>query len=743
MRLIIVSNRLPITVVKNKSQIYFQKSIGGLATGLNTFLEEYREDKAIECLWVGWPGTTSDYSINQQLTRELQQQNYVPIFFSEKFIDKFYKGFCNKTLWPLFHYFTALADYNEDNWFAYKAANEDFAHELVKIIKPDDLVWVNDYHLFLLPSFLRLHYPHTPIGFFLHIPFPAYEVFQAIPQKWRTELLNGVLGSDLIGFHTHEYCQHFLKSVFFTLGYEHHMGLISTENKIIKTDIFPMGIAFNKIQKIANSKETQNSKEKLQKSLPNNKIILSIDRLDYTKGIINRLHAYELFLEKNPDWRQKITLFLLVAPSRDGLAHYRSMKKKIEELVGHINGKFGAINWMPIFYQYKSVEFQDLIAFYEISDVILVTPIRDGMNLIAKEYIASKINKKGVLILSETAGAAKELSEAIIVNPNSIEEVSEAIKEALNLKEQEQIIRNQSMQNRLKNYDVVCWGNEFINNLIQTKDHQKLFSVRAMLPKDKDEFILNFNAGTQRLILLDYDGTLVPYALNPQFAKPTPNVINTLYSLTADTKNHVVIISGRDKETLNQWFESLDISLVGEHGAWIKEIGKSWNTLAPTQCDWKKSILSLLHKYINRLPGAFIEEKDFSIAWHYRNTSPNQYPQIVKELTDILVHLVANSDLQILSGNKVIEIRNAWLNKGNAALNFINKYHYDFILAIGDDITDEDMFKILPENAYSIKVGIESSQAKFNIKNQMQVISLLNLLSQCAHVALVDNSNQS
>ncbi|STY29648.1 Trehalose-phosphate synthase [Legionella wadsworthii] len=730
MRLIIISNRLPITIIKDKSQIYFQQSIGGLATGLNTFLEEFSAVETVEWLWVGWPGSHSDNIIKDIHIHELQKQNLFPIIFPEKTMDKFYQGFCNKTLWPLFHYFTEFATYDEENWHTYKAVNEAFANKLTTLIRPDDILWINDYHLLLLPSLLNAGFPNIPIGFFFHTPFPAYEVFQLIPKNWRSELLKGLLGADLIGFHTSEYAQNFLHSVSLNLGYEHNMGVITTKDKLIKTKVFPMGIAFNKIQHIAGSSKTQNKKEELQKSLQKTKIILSVDRLDYTKGIINRLQAYELFLEKNENWHKKATLVLIVAPSRDSVSHYQSMKKKIEECVSHINGKYGDIDWMPILYQYKNIEFEDLIALYGISDAILVTPIRDGMNLIAKEYIASRIDKKGVLILSETAGAAKELSESFIVNPNSIEEIASAIKMSLSLNEQEQILRNHLMQRRLKNYDVICWGNEFIDELVQTKEQNEIFSAKTLQLHDKQKFIEHYHRASKRLILLDYDGTLVPYTIHPQEAKPDTGLLDTLFSLTADPRNNVVIISGRDKDTLNQWFYSLPIHMIGEHGACIKEIGKQWDILTQKKCDWKESILSLLNKYADRLPGAFIEEKEFSLAWHYRNTLPEQSLYIVKELTDDLVHFVAHGDLQVLWGNKVIELRHANLNKGNATLYFILKSHYDFIMAIGDDVTDEDMFKVLPETAYSIKVGIGASHAKYHLKNHNQVVDLLNLLSQ-------------
>lgn len=730
MRLLVVSNRLPITVVEKEGKLRFQESAGGLASGLRAYLDSLGNSSfaRAEHIWVGWPGISVDDRMKKELrSKFLTEFNFYPVFISEKDVEKFYHGFCNKTVWPLFHYFPSYAIYDEDYWVYYKRVNETFCDSVMDIIKPDDLLWIHDYHLMLLPGLLREKIPN-PIAFFLHIPFPTFEVFRLLPRKWRSEILQGLLGADLIGFHTYDYTQYFLRCVLHMLGYEHNIGQIIVNDRIIKADTFPMGIDFQRFHSVASSPEVQRKKTELQKTLPNSKVVLSIDRLDYTKGIINRLRGYEAFLEKNPQWHGKVILILVVVPSRMRVEHYQQMKSQIEELVGKINGRFSNINWTPILYQFKFMPFHDLVALYSISDVALLTPLRDGMNLIAKEYISTKTDKTGVLILSEMAGASKELGEAIIINPNNIEEIVDALKEALEMPKEEQAKRNQAMQSRLRRYDVVKWGDELIKELLSLKEEQKRFNAKLLSPSIKEQLIKDFNKAKRRLVLLDYDGTLVPFTGYPQVAKPDEKLLKILKHLSEGQENEIVLISGRDKNTLQSWFGMLDIGLVAEHGAWIKEKKEDWRMIKPLANDWKPKITPILERYVDRLPGSLVEEKEFSIVWHYRMADPELGSIRAKELIDYLVNFTANLDVQVLQGSKVVEIRNSGVNKGIAGMHWISKNDFDFILAIGDDQTDEDLFRILPETAYSIRVGITRSYARFNLHNHMEVIELLEQL---------------
>jgi trehalose 6-phosphate synthase/phosphatase len=728
MRLLVVSNRLPITVEEKDGQLIFQESVGGLVSGISAYLDSLKGSSFIESdyLWVGWPGITISEEREKELrSMALEEFHACPVFVPEETMDKFYHGFCNKTIWPLFHYFPSFADFDEANWDFYQDVNNRFCEAVLEVCKPDDIVWVHDYHLMLLPALLRKKAPDILIGFFLHIPFPSFEIFRLLPRKWSKEMLEGLLGADLIGFHTYDYTQYFLRCVLRMMGYEHNMGKLILESHNVMVDTFPMGIDFKKYQNAAKNDEVKELRIQLIEQVKDRKVIMSADRLDYSKGILNRLKGYNAFLSKNKEYHENVILILLVVPSRIGVENYQQMKKQIDEYVGNINGKFGSITWTPIIYLYKYESLFPLVALYSISDIGLITPLRDGMNLVAKEYISARIDQTGVLILSEMAGAAKEMGEAILINPNSIEEISDALKQALEMSGQEQIRRNRIMQNRLQRYDVVKWAEDFIRKLISSRTDYDRFKARFLNPSVWSDLIRDYKNTRKRLILLDYDGTLVPFADRPELAKPDEYVLRLLAQLQKDTQNEVVIISGRDRKSLDSWFGSIGISLVGEHGAWIKELKEEWKQIDMMPTDWKPALYTILETYADRLPGAFIEEKDFSLVWHYRMSDPEQSSIRAKELLDDLVHYTANINVKVLQGKKVIEVRNSDINKGAGALHFISDKTHDFILAIGDDWTDEDLFKVLPAIAYTIRVGMTWSYARFNLMNYMQVQQLL------------------
>jgi len=724
-RLLIVSNRLPLTVIKREGKLSFQSSAGGLATGLGSFYKSYN------ALWIGWPGIALERLKGEEeknIKDKLINEACLPIFLSQRNIENYYYGFCNKTIWPLFHYFPLYAVFIKNLWESYKRVNQAFCNTIINFAKPDDIIWIHDYHLMLLPKLIREKIPEATISFFLHIPFPAFEIFRLLP--WRKEILDGLLGADLIGFHTYDYVRHFLDSVRRIVGHEHSFGHISVNGRIVKIDVFPMGIDYERFHKAVKKGEVQKEINKLRKKLGERRIILSVDRMDYTKGIPQRLEAFDLLLEKYPEYRGKVTFILVAVPSRTKVEHYTLLKKQVDELVGRINGKYGTIEWMPVWYLYRSLPFSNLVALYNIADVAFVTPLRDGMNLIAKEFVATKSDQTGVLILSEMAGAAKELGEAIIINPNNKEEMLNALKEALTMTEEEQKERNKIMQKRLKRYNVVKWANDFIDRLCYIKRMQQELCIRKLTSKIRKRLINDYLKSNKRLILLDYDGTLVPLVEKPENAKPDSELIVILKNLVQESKNEVVIISGRDKNTLEKWFGSLNLGLIAEHGVWIKD--KKWEMIEPLKNDWKEQIKPILELYVDRTPGSFIEEKEFSLVWHYRKSDPELAEIRARELKDALLHLTANLKLEVLEGSKVIEIKDAGINKGRAALRWIQKEKWDFILAIGDDRTDEDVFAVLPKFAYSIKVGLSASQAKFNVDSQEDIRKLLREL-ECAH----------
>jgi trehalose 6-phosphate synthase/phosphatase len=730
-RIIIVSNRLPFTVTHDSGGIRFEESVGGVASGLRALLFSSKTSlsQVSEYIWVGWPGSTIAPEAQAAVrAKALGEFGCHPVFLSGEDFEKFYEGFCNKTIWPLFHYFPSSARYEQNYWLQYKQVNKAFCAALLEIVQPNDVLWIHDYHLMLLPDFMRQALPRLRIGFFLHIPFPQFEIFRMLPAQWRREILQGLLGADFIGFHTHDYTEYFLRSVQRLLGREHRMGLLTLGNRIVRVGAAPMGIDFDKFHDAAGSEDVQAVGRELQKTLGDCKVVLSVDRQDYSKGILQRLEGFEAMLDLNPEWRGKVTLLMVVVPSRIGIADYEGMKKQIEELVGRINGKFATIGWNPIIYQYRALPFNTLVAMYAMGHVGLVTPLRDGMNLVAKEYVATRLDRRGVLVLSEMAGSAKELPEAILINPNNREEVAAALKQALEMDAQEQVRRNTIMQNRLRHYDVKRWAMDFLIELLSTtpaevvQSEEFTVSTRAKLMQD-------YRQSSHRLLILDYDGTLSPFTIAPELARPSQTVLNGLRVLAEDQSNTVVVATGRPRSTLEDWFNGLPIGFAAEHGAWLKGLDGTWTLTKSLDVDWKERLFPILQMYADRLPGAFVEEKEFSLAWHYRAADADQGRAAARELTDYLLAFTANLELQVLRGSKVIELRNPSVNKGAAVQHWLARAKFDFILAIGDDWTDEDVFTVLPESAYSFRVGSTSrTHARYALRDPQMVLELLNEL---------------
>ena len=717
-RLLIVSNRLPITIQERKGDLHIEHSIGGLATGLRSWY------KSSPSIWIGWAGIgRKKIKREKDLMTRLLAENCHPVPLSQPDVEAYYYGMCNRTIWPLFHYFPLYAEYSEGFWQAYERVNSVFANVVSGIAKPNDIIWVHDYQLMLLPKLLRERLPKATVGFFLHIPFPSFEIFRLLP--WRQQILEGLLGADLIGFHTYDYAGHFLDSVHRLLGYEVAMGQVTAADRLAKADAFPMGINYEQYSNIDQDPQVQAERKRFRRKLGDCRVILSVDRLDYTKGITQRLEAFSLFLDRNPNFKRRVILVLLVVPSRTRVEHYMQLKKQLDGLVGEINGRHGTIGWMPVWYLYRSLPFHPLAALYSLADVALVTPLRDGMNLVAKEYTATKVDGKGVLILSETAGAAQEMGEAIIVNPNNHEEIAQALAKALEMPEQEQIERNRIMQERLNRYDVVQWANEFTEKLLSTKKLQREMKEKALTPEMQRKLAGDYRKSAKALLLLDYDGTLVPFSPKPVDAMPGSNLLRLLEKLTGNPRNEVVLISGRDKDTLEGWFGRLNLGLVAEHGVWVKEKGGGWETIETLTSEWKEAVYPILDSWVDRTPGSFIEEKEFSLVWHYRKANPRLGKLRARELINNLSNITANLNLQVLEGSKVVEVKNTDINKGRTALIWISREDWDFILAMGDDWTDEDTFKVLPSTAWSIKVGFGASSARFSLSSPSKATSLL------------------
>lgn len=730
-KIIIVSNRLPVELKIENDKITFKQSVGGLTTGLSSVHPKDHN------LWVGWLGIPEQEipgsSLKDDLMDEVIRKDYIPIFLTEEEIDSYYYGYSNDIIWPLFHYFPEYAKFNSYYWSGYKKVNEKFAREILNYTGENDTVWVHDYHLMLLPAMLKTQQSHLNIGFFLHIPFPTYEVFRMLPS--RVEILKGLLGTNLIGFHTSEYQQYFIESVSRLLPCEIHGNEIIYEGHKTVVEVFPMGIDADEFENEAHLQKEQEIKpqsikaeiKEYTKHSPQVRFIISIDRLDYSKGIVNRLEAFDYFLENNPHYKEQVKLLMLAVPSRTCVPQYQLLKKDIDELVGRINSKHATVRWTPILYLFRSLPFEDLISLYTCSDVALITPVRDGMNLVAKEYVMSRSDQDGVLILSEMAGASKELKEALIINPMNYREISNALLQALEMPKEDQAKRIKIMQDTIRNNNVKKWATNFLTQLegIPSNNLQQESAL-----KNRKSIIEHYEKAEKRLILLDYDGTLVGFQDNPEMLAPDKELTKLIRTLAGNSKNDLYLISGRKKENLEAWFADLPIGLIAEHGSFIRQSNKDWKSEFYGKSHWKKKIQKLLESYTEKIPDSFIEEKTHALAWHYRKVPGEIGVRGAREIVQMLRTRTMDLGIQVLNGNKVIEVTAASINKGNAVRNLMRQKDYDFILAIGDDTTDEFMFRQLPSQAISIKVGTAESAAKYRLKDFKQVRFFLYALSE-------------
>jgi len=704
----IISNRLPFSVQLQEDNIVLKPSVGGLATGLHAV----HDSQPFQ--WVGWPGIARDKikdSDWDSLHDVLAKKAAIPVALTSQDIERYYHGYANSTLWPLSHYFLEKTKQYEDTWQAYVDVNKKFFDVLCRHIQPNDTVWVHDYQLMLLPALLRQTFPQLKIGYFHHIPFPSFELFRTLTHK--KELLEGLLGADLIGFHTYDYVRHFMSSVMRILQLDRHLFTLPYQQRTVTVDAFPMGID---VQHFSSTKITP------KKSIY--KMILSIDRLDYSKGIPERLLGYEHFLQHHPEFHGNVNLKLMIAPSREVMDSYDQLKSLIEQKVAEINGKYGSQSWMPIWYLYQSFPQEDLIPLYQSADVMLVTPLRDGMNLVAKEYLASRHDGKGVLVLSETAGASHELSEALRINPFDVEAIGNAIAEALTMTESEKKRRHHAMMQRIQRTNVHYWVVIFLERL----SHQRIddSSIATLTFRPLKEIIPAWKKARKPLFIFDYDGTLLPIQSRPDDAQPTQKVYELLKRLSGTPSSSVAIVSGRDGKQLKQWFGHRPLFLAGNHGRTIRD-PQGHEEKFGSPLPWKKDVLRILQRYMDEMPGSLIEEKTGGIAFHYRLCEPDMVAIRKGDILHTLETLKSRTTMQIMLGHKVIEIKDPSVDKGLAVRRIVEKVQPDFVLIAGDDETDELMFSALP-NAHTIHVGQGKSHATYHVDSVEDLSTFLSSL---------------
>lgn len=655
-------------------------SAGGLVTALRPVAEE----RPFE--WFGWPGSHVPEADRATVTKKLAQHGARPIFIGKGDIDGFYAGFSNRVLWPLFHGLTDLSHFSQPAWQAYEKVNGMFADAICERAKPGDTIWIHDYQLALVPELLRQRGVTASIGYFLHIPFPSSEIYRTLPV--REAVLRGILGSDFVGFHAYEYVSHFRKACLRVLGVESDPELIKHGARRVHLGVLPIGIDPVEISEMAEQKEATDEFDRLRSAYRGKKIIIGVDRLDYTKGIPEKLLAFEEFLRAHPKWRRKCVLIQVAAPSRESVDEYQDLKRRVDELVGRINGKYGLPDHTPIVYINQNLSRTRLVGMYRAADVALVTPVRDGMNLVALEYIAARGTQGGSLLLSEFAGAAYLLPGAHLVSPYNIADVARVLAEELERRTPD----STHMLEFVNENTSMAWAERFLSRL-EASGQETTPAARRLrvgeLPLKK-----RLLEARNPLVLLDYDGTLRGYERKPLDAVPDARIKDTLRALAEQAT--VYVISGRPGDVLEQWLGDLPIGLVCEHGFAIRERGGEWQERGVQAAQGLRRVLPLLEEFRRRTPGAMIERKRSALAWHYRSAEPEFGLFQAKELLNELEELLRKRPFSVLRGNRVIEVRHVGTTKGHAAEELLRRHpETDLVFCAGDDRTDEDMMEAI------------------------------------------------
>jgi trehalose 6-phosphate synthase/phosphatase len=729
-RLIVVSNRLPLTARRVSGRWRSERSSGGLVAAMAPLMERYQG------LWLGWPGDAlpDEPTGRDRLMREWEARHgYVAVEIPPRVSRSFYEGYANDTLWPLLHGLVTRVVFQPDSWHAYRDANERFADAVLARGRVGDLVWAHDYQLMLVPRLVRERSRDAHIGFFLHIPFPSSEVFRILPE--REELLLGLLGADSIAFQTHGDLHNFRRSLLQVLGLESQMDRVHVEDRTVQLAALPIGIQTDGWTRLTGGDDGVARRiGELRERHRGRKLVLSVDRLDYTKGIPERLRTFRRLLQGTPGWRGRVTLVQVAVPSRERVPAYAELRREVAELVGDLNGDLGTPEWQPVVYLRRSIDRAELAALYAAADVAWVGPLRDGMNLVAKEYVACQHDRDGVLVLSEFAGAAQELGEALRINPYDEVGTAATVLRALEMDPASRAERMAALNERVRRNDAVAWAERFIQGLRDVSASTARGARRKGGALDPVTLRTAFAVAPRRLLLLDYDGTLVPIAPRPRDAAPSPELRQLLAQLAAIPGTTAVVISGRAAADIEGWLGDIGgLWLAAEHGGLLHEPGDAgWQPLrAGVDMAWKARVRPVLEQFADSAPGSFVEEKQLALGWHYRLADAEFGGWLAHELVATLEDLLAGTELTVLHGNKVVEVRFAWANKGEVAARLTARLRRGtFILAIGDDRTDEDMFARLPRGARTVRVGSGSSMARHRVPGPKDVTGILRLLAE-------------
>lgn len=793
-RIIIVGNQLPLRVHRRDDGGWsFSWDEDSLLLQLKDGLGE-----DLEVIYVGCLREEIDSSEQDDVSQTLLETfKCVPAFIPPDLFSKFYHGFCKQQLWPLFHYMLPLSPdlggrFDRSLWQAYVSVNKIFADKVMEVISPDDdFVWVHDYHLMVLPTFLRKRFNRAKLGFFLHSPFPSSEIYRTLPV--RDELLRALLNSDLIGFHTFDYARHFLSCCGRMLGlsYESKRGYIGLDyyGRTVSIKILPVGIHLGQLQSVMNLPETESKVKELRDRFKNKAVLLGVDDMDIFKGISLKLLAMEQLLIQHPDCTGKVVLVQIANPARGRGKDVQEVQLETYSTAKRINEAFGRPGYEPVILVDSPLQFYERIAYYVIAECCLVTAVRDGMNLIPYEYIicrqgnekldeslqlSSSEPKKSMLVVSEFIGCSPSLSGAIRVNPWNIDAVAEAMNLALVMPDSEKQLRHEKHFRYVSTHDVGYWAHSFLQDLGRAcKDHVRRrcwgigfglgFRVVALDPNFRklsvEHIVSAYKRSKNRAILLDYDGTMT---LQTSISKiPTPDTIAILNSLCRDPKNVVFLVSGRDQQNLSDWFLSCDkLGIAAEHGYFMRlNRDVEWETCVPVvDFDWKQIAEPVMRLYTETTDGSTVETKESALVWHYQYADPDFGSCQAKELLDHLESVLANEPVSVKSGQHIVEVKPPGVNKGLVAERLLSTMQQkgmlpDFVLCIGDDRSDEDMFEVFSNalagpllspvaEVFACTVGQKPSKAKYYLEDATEILRMLHGLATASDQEMKNATSQ-
>ncbi|XP_016440934.2 alpha,alpha-trehalose-phosphate synthase [UDP-forming] 5 [Nicotiana tabacum] len=778
-RMIIVGNQLPLRAYRRtdgEEGWNFSWDEDSLLLQLKDGLGE-----DVEVIYIGCLKEEIDPSEQDDVAQTLLETfKCVPAFIPPELFSKFYHGFCKQHLWPLFHYMLPLSPdlggrFDRSLWQAYVSVNKIFADKVMEVISPDDdFVWVHDYHLMVLPTFLRKRFNRVKLGFFLHSPFPSSEIYRTLPV--RDEIVRALLNSDLIGFHTFDYARHFLSCCSRMLGisYQSKRGYIGLEyyGRTVSIKILPVGIHMGQLRSVLDLHETETRVAELRDKFQGQTVLLGVDDMDIFKGISLKLLAFEQLLSQHPDKRGKMVLVQIANPARGRGKDVQEVRAETYATVKRINQNFGRTGYEPVIVVDTPLQFYERIAYYVIAECCLVTAVRDGMNLIPYEYVICRqgtgkldatlgLNptapKKSMLVVSEFIGCSPSLSGAIRVNPWNIDAVAEAMDSALVVSEEEMQMRHEKHYRYVCTHDVAYWAQSFLQDLERAcRDHVRRrcwgigfglgFRVIALDPSFRklsvEHIVSAYKRTKNRAILLDYDGTMT--VRNSISKGPNAEVVSILNNLCRDPKNIVFIVSGKDTKTLTQWFSSCEtLGLAAEHGYFVRpNHDAEWETcVAAVDFYWKQIAEPVMSLYTETTDGSFIDSKESTLVWNYRYADPDFGSCQAKELLDHLESVLANEPVTVKSGQYIVEVKPQGVNKGLVAERLLETMKQkgtvsEFVLCIGDDRSDEDMFEVIMSavasaslspvaEVFACTVGQKPSKAKYYLEDTTEILRML------------------